>query len=422
MGTDSPEKPVAKAEHLECENHPTVGSELDGIDSKTAQRRLVRVARAFRMLAACTQAMLTGSDELWLLQRLCCIIVKTGGYGLAWVGYAQFDEAKTVKPVAQAGEGQDYVRDIKVSWADNEYGRGPTGLAIRTGEPYVTRDIAIDPDFEPWRDTAGEFGYTSSIAIPLYCESAVLGALNVYSGEPDAFDAEEVALLEELAGDMSFGIASIRNRLERQVTEEELRLSWAKLRRTLQGTVRAMAAVTELRDPYTAGHQQRVSELAGAIAGEMGFSEDEVEGVRIAGVVHDIGKVYVPIQILAKPGSLSTVEYNLVKVHSEAGYDILKNVEFPWPIAEIVLQHHERMNGTGYPNGVGGSEILCGSRIIAVADTVEAMSNFRPYRPAHGIVKALEEVLSNSGTLYDPVPAQACARLFKEKGFRLAQN
>lgn len=422
MGTDSPERPIYKADRTCCECHDVPRDEPDGTDFMVVHRRLVKTTRAFRMLARCTQAMLSAGDESSLLQKLCCIIVRSGGYTLAWVGYAQFDETKTVLPVAQAGEGEEYVRNVQVSWGDNELGRGPTGLAVRTGESYVTRYIGDDPCFGPWRETARKFGYASSIAIPLYCEGAVLGALNVYSKEPDSFDAEEVSLLEDLAGNMSFGIASIRMRLERQVAEEELRLSWAELARTLQGTVRAMAAVTEIRDPYTAGHQQRVSELAGAMATEMGLSEDEAEGIRVAGLLHDVGKVYVPIQILSKPGALSTVEYDLVKVHSEAGYDILKNVDFPWPIAETVLQHHERIDGSGYPNSLVGAGTLVSAKIIAVADTVEAMSNFRPYRPAPGIQSALEEVLSKSGTLYDPGAAQACARLFDKSGFRLPQT
>lgn len=401
----------------ECGCRDITGTGPDEADFMVVHRRLARTTRAFRMLACCTQAMLSANDELSLLQKLCCIIVRSGGYALAWVGYAEFDESKTVRPVAQAGEGEEYVGSITVTWDDSELGRGPTGLAVRTGESHVARYLSDHPGFGPWRDAARKCGFSSSIAIPLYCEDAVLGTLNVYSKEPDSFDTDEVSLLEELAGNISFGIAAIRMRLERQVAEEELRVSWATLARTLQGTVRAMAAVTEIRDPYTAGHQQRVSELAGAIAGELGLSADDTEGLRIAGLLHDVGKVYVPIQILAKPGSLSTAEFNLVKVHAEAGYDILRNVEFPWPIAETVLQHHERLNGSGYPNSLAGAEILTSARIIAVADTVEAMSNFRPYRPAFGIEAALNEVLSESSTLYDPACAQACARLFELRGF-----
>lgn len=385
--------------------------------------RLVKVNRAFRMLAGCTQDLLRAADEKSLLQEICRTIVSVGGYSLAWVGYAEFDDEKTVRPVAWAGAGADeYLSTLRLSWADNVLGEGPTGTAIRTGERAVNRNLSSDPKYAPWRDKAARFGYEASIAIPLYCDMEILGALNVYSREGDAFDDEEMRLLEELAGDMAYGISSIRIRADRQVAEEELLLSWARLTRTLQGVIRAMGAVTELRDPYTAGHQQRVSELAEAIAREMGLPEQDVEGVRTAGIVHDVGKVYVPIQILSKPGILTPIEYNLVKVHSEAGYDILKNVEFPWPTALTVLQHHERMDGSGYPGGLRGDQIIVPARIIAVADTVEAMSNFRPYRPAPGLDKALQEILSRDGEVYDRGPADACARLFNEKGFRFANQ
>ncbi|MGE5579369.1 MAG: HD domain-containing phosphohydrolase [Bacillota bacterium] len=416
MNKDSPGAQIRRPDRAPCDCQNIIDRMPGETDFMVLHRRLIKTSRAFRMLACCTQAMLSAGDEISLLERLCCIIVRSG-YSLAWVGYAEFDEEKSIRLVAMAGEGEDYARSVKVSWGDNPYGQGPTGFAIRTGESHVARYLNTEPGYSPWREAAERYGYASSIAIPLYCEGAVLGALNVYSKEPDAFDPEEVSLLEDLANDISFGIASIRLRLETQFAEEELRLSWAKLARTLQGTVRAMAAVTEIRDPYTAGHQQRVSELAGAIAVELGLTADEAEGIRIAGLLHDVGKVYVPIQILAKPGSLSPAEFNLVKAHSEAGYEILRNVDFPWPIAETVLQHHERIDGSGYPHSVDGAGILVGAKIIAVADTVEAMSNFRPYRPAFGIEAALNEVLHRSRHLYDPCCAKACADLFQSGRF-----
>lgn len=392
-------------------------------DCGATQRRLIKVNRAFRMLADCTQNLLRATDEKSLLQEICRTIVSAGGYSLAWVGYAEFDEAKSVRPVAWAGTGaEEYVRTLSLTWGEGPLSFGPTGTAVRTGERTISRDLSRDPRYSPWREKAGRFGHESSIAIPLYCDTEILGALNVYSRDQDSFDDEEISLLEELAGDMAYGISSIRVRAERQTAEEELLLSWAKLRKTLQGVVRSMGAITELRDPYTAGHQIRVAELAEAIAREMGLPEQEVEGIKTAGIVHDVGKVYVPIQILSKPGSLTTIEYNLVKVHAEAGFDILKSVEFPWPVAQTVLEHHERMDGSGYPGRLKGDEIIVPARIIAVADTVEAMSNFRPYRPAPGIDKALEEVLSGSKSLYDPEPAIACARLFTEKGFQFVNH
>ena len=212
MGTDAPERAEDTAgDWSNCSCHRDAVDEPTEQDFRIVHQRLVKTTRSFRMAASCTQAMLSAGDEMSLLQKLCRIIVKTGGYTLAWVGYAEFDDAKTVRPVAYAGAGENYVRDIRISWGDNDYGRGPTGLAVRSGESYVARYIEDDPEFAPWRERAKRFGYASSIAIPLYCEGAVLGALNIYSGEADSFDVEEVALLERLARHIAFGI-DIRTR------------------------------------------------------------------------------------------------------------------------------------------------------------------------------------------------------------------
>jgi putative nucleotidyltransferase with HDIG domain len=186
----------------------------------------------------------------------------------------------------------------------------------------------------------------------------------------------------------------------------------------MEGTIQAMALVTEMRDPYTAGHQRRVATLSSAIAMEMGLSGEEIDGIYLAGVVHDIGKIYVPAEILSKPGRLTEIEFHLIKVHPQVGFDILKTIEFPWPIAQIVLQHHEKMNGSGYPSGISGGDILLGARILSVADVVEAISSHRPYRPALGVEKALREISSNRGTLFDAHVVDACIRLFIEKGFQ----
>ncbi|UCG79942.1 MAG: HD-GYP domain-containing protein, partial [Desulfobacterales bacterium] len=175
----------------------------------------------------------------------------------------------------------------------------------------------------------------------------------------------------------------------------------------------------ETRDPYTAGHQQRVAELARAIATELGISEDRIQGIRLAGVIHDIGKISVPGEILSKPGKISENELGIIKDHSQVGHDILKPVDFPWPIAQIVQQHHEKMDGSGYPGGVSGENILLEARILTVADVVEAMASHRPYRAALGIDVALSEISKGRGTLYDPKVVDACLRLFKDKGYQL---
>jgi putative nucleotidyltransferase with HDIG domain len=210
---------------------------------------------------------------------------------------------------------------------------------------------------------------------------------------------------------------TVRDITERKQTEAELKEASEKLRRAMEGTIHAMALTAELRDPYTAGHQQRVAKLACAIAQKMDFSEEQIDGMRVAGSLHDIGKIYVPAEILSKPGYLRKNEMNLIKDHSEVGYDLLKTIEFSWPVAQTVLQHHERIDGSGYPKGISGEEILLEARIIGVADVIEAMSSHRPYRPAFSIEKALLEILRNKGVLYDSNVVDICLKLFAEEQF-----
>lgn len=206
---------------------------------------------------------------------------------------------------------------------------------------------------------------------------------------------------------------------ERKRAKEERRRSTDKLVRAMEATIEAMALTVEMRDPYTAGHQRRVTVLAVALAKELDLSEAEINGIRVAGIVHDIGKIQIPAEILSKPGRLTELEFSLIKNHPSAGHEILKSVEFPWPVAQIVLQHHERMDGSGYPSGMSGNDILLEARILSVADVVEAMASHRPYRPALGIGQALGEIWKNKGILYDSKVVDACSKLFCEKDFEL---
>jgi response regulator RpfG family c-di-GMP phosphodiesterase len=224
-------------------------------------------------------------------------------------------------------------------------------------------------------------------------------------------------------------IAEFIARLKRVLTEregkrallkalEELRVNLDKYQHAMEGFVQAISVTVEMRDPYTAGHQQRVADLACAIATKMGLSADEIYGLRMASVIHDLGKITVPDSILSKPGRLSNLEYELIKNHVQAGYDILKQIEFPWPLAETILQHHERMDGSGYPQGLKNGNILRPAKILAVADVFETMASHRPYRPSLGLEKALEELRNNSGILYDKEVVATCIRLIMEKAFR----
>ena len=206
---------------------------------------------------------------------------------------------------------------------------------------------------------------------------------------------------------------------EQKQAEDELRNNMKQMRKNLDGTIKAIARTVETRDAYTAGHQRRTTEMAGAIAFEMGQSKEVIEAIRMAGAIHDLGKISVPAEILSKPGKISESEFTLIKQHPQAGYEILKGIDFKWPVADIVLQHHEKLNGSGYPNGLKGEEILLEAKIIGVADVIEAMASHRPYRPALGLDDAFEEITMNRGILYDPEVVDASIDLFTRKGFQL---
>jgi putative nucleotidyltransferase with HDIG domain len=216
-------------------------------------------------------------------------------------------------------------------------------------------------------------------------------------------------------------LASLRDITDRKRMQQRLQLSLDNLKEVMDGTIRAMAIAVEMRDPYTSGHQHRVAQLAQAIAEELSLPADDVEGVYMASSIHDIGKISLPAEILSKPIQLTEIERKMIQAHSKVGYDILNRINFSWPIAQIVLQHHERLDGSGYPHGLGGNEILLEARIVGVADVVETMASHRPYRPSIGLDKALEEIFKNKGRLYDEKAVVACLLLFNEKGFEFPE-
>lgn len=509
--------------------------------------KLQRLNRSLRTISRGNEALVRAADELDLLNEICRILVETGGYQMAWVGYAETDQARTVRPVAHAGHEEGFLQTVPTNWADEPQGRGPTGTAIFRRQTVTSGDLRSNPDFAPWLDEALKRGYASVIALPLVDGEEFYGALSIYAAEPNAFDTHEVVLLSELADDLAFGIHMLRIRTEREVAVRDLAASetrfqelfehapagylllrlgdgviiqvneaairilgyqraelvdsslialfpvgangldraesllrhfsegaqlkdqelqvrhkngetiWIsltaqpvfdeagrvvecrasildiskrkeaeqgrqqlteRLQRSLVQTIQAIATTIEKRDPYTAGHQQRVAELAVAIAREMGLDEQCIEGLRLGAMIHDIGKIYVPAELLNRPGELDELESRFIRTHPEVGYEIIKGVDFPWPVAEMVVQHHERLDGSGYPKNLRGDEIILEARIIAVADVVEAITNHRPYRPALQLEKAIQELREHQGGRYDPAVVTACLRLFQEKGFQ----
>jgi putative nucleotidyltransferase with HDIG domain len=260
----------------------------------------------------------------------------------------------------------------------------------------------------------------SAIGDPLLAESML--QLGVYDYIIKPMDRNGILISVANAfrrRDLEITNRSYRRNLEQMVDErtDSLQRSMKKLENAMDGIVRAIAHTIETRDPYTAGHQRRVADLAVAIAETVGFEKDKIEAVRVAASIHDLGKISVPAEILSKPSRLTVNEFNLIKEHPQVGYDILKDIEFPWEIATMVYQHHEKLDGSGYPLGVSGDDILPESRVLTVADIVEAMASHRPYRPGLGMDVALGEIDKNKGKFYDPEVSAACHALFNEKRF-----
>ena len=357
------------------------------------------------------ESLLRVKSEPELFQQICESLATVVNFKLVTINLLDKDRYE-IKPVAYAGGADGFLPLCSFTWDELAEGRSPVGTAITTGAPCVVNDTEDDPSYAPWRSEALKRGFNSIAALPLVSNGEVMGSLDVYSGEKEAFGPEEIEFLMEAAGDITVALKSLR-------LEKELETSLASMKKVLGETVEAIAYMSEMRDPYTAGHQRRVAKLASAVAREMGMAEEQVEGIRVSGFLHDVGKIVVPAEILSKPGRINEAELSLIRTHSSVGYEILKLLEFPWPVAKAVLQHHERRDGSGYPGGLTAEVLTVEAEILAVSDVVESMASRRPYREALGIDKALEEISEKKGTLYNPQVVDACLRLFRDKGFQL---
>lgn len=378
----------------------------DATERKRSEGALRLANRSLSMLSELNLALVKATSEPAFLKRVSQIIVDVGGYNLATVDYAEHDPEKTITPMAWSGSKRRRYWAKAMTWADTEAGQIPAAWAIRSGTVQCCPDIATADVSEAWRESALSHGYAANFAFPLTHVGGVFGALSIYAPEAGVCDETEILILQGLADALAYGIDVLRTRSEH---EQHTTI----LQHALEQSIQTISETLAARDPYTAGHQQKVSRLAVAIAQEMGLPEDRVHGIHLAAIIHDLGKIRIPAEILSKPGKLNDLEYMLIKTHPQAGYDILKDVKFPWPIAEIVLQHHERMDGSGYPRGLKGDAILLEARVIAVADLIDAMSSHRPYRPARGIKAAMAELKRTRGKLYDTDVVDACLQLHR---------
>jgi putative nucleotidyltransferase with HDIG domain len=359
----------------------------------------------WRAVLAATAAFARSDNEDRLLGEVCDAAVKAGGFLLAWYGRVLHNGEFKLHSIAASGPAVDYLEEFKVSWPHEVAPGSPAGLAVATTKPVFTRDTLVDPAFAEWRAHAAQFRIRSLVSFPVVVHGQVDGVFTIYSDRPDVFDDTAVATLSNLADHVGLGLERAR--------------STARLNDALESTIRLLTRGLEARDPYTAGHQAGVSALAEQIARHLGLTDFEVQEVRMAGLVHDVGKIGVPTELLTKPGVLRATETALIQDHAAIGEEVLSTIDFPWPLAHIVGQHHERLDGSGYPRGLKGEDIGRAARIIAVADVTEAMGRSRPYRKGVGLKKTISHLQAQKGILFDPDVVDACVAVLSDSSFRL---
>jgi len=331
-------------------------------------------------------------------------------YGEAWLP-AEDGTHVAISPACYIGDDRLWAFRTVSEHCTFAQGVGLPGRILASKQPLWINDVTQDPTYVR-ASSAKDAGLRAGFGIPIITRKGLVAILVFYKSELCSEDRELIKLANSAAVQLGWLLLC-------KQTEDELRHSQRMLQQAVSGSVSALATTLEMRDPYTAGHARRVAELAVAIAGAMDFSQEQADGVRMAGYLHDIGKIVVPAEILAKPGKINEYEFGIIKTHAVAGYEILRRIEFPWPIADAAFVHHERLDGSGYPRGIKEPEMLIEAKILAVADTVESMVSHRPYRPALGIQKALEQIEQNKGKLYDRRVADVCAELFRTGRFSL---
>ncbi len=382
----------------------------DVTENKEMRANVERSIQTRKALLRAQNILLNANNEDDMWHDVLNALVEEQDYPLAWIGTPALDGSFAITPLAASGTAVSYLDDITVRWSDDACGQGPTGHAYRSQSIEVATADKDALTTAPWFEKAKKEGFGSVAAVPIMSGTDVAFVLSVYSLEVDGFDDFETNFLTELAGVLSITIQSIRAMQESGRMHQEL--GSAAL-----GAINAIAATIEKRDPYTAGHQDRVSELAVAIAKKLHWEPFRIEGLRLGAIIHDIGKISAPAEILNRPGKLSDAEFEIVKAHPVTGAEIISHAHFPWPIQEMIIQHHERIDGSGYPLGLTGADIIEEAKVIAVADVVEAITAHRPYRPALGLEAGIAELQRGKGTAYDPDIVDICVELITENDF-----
>ena len=394
---------------------------IDVTNEKLAQLAFERSNQLLKSLVAAIRAMMRYQDKQGIADGVTRALVEEGKYAMAWIGEVPKHPYMPIKLVSKWGDTYDYAENIIITWDNTETGEGPTGRAIKLGKAQIISDINVEISYHNWRQLAQKSGFRSLASVPLFQSGRVTAVLNLYSHQPNAFDGEEIYYLEVLAADLSRTLITIESLSEYERIDRERLAAISRSQEALLEAVGALSETIEVRDPYTAGHQRRVAWLAVEIGKKLELNEDRLEALHIAGILHDIGKISIPAEILSKPGRLNHIEFELIKQHPKVGEEILKKVSFDWPIAIIVGQHHERIDGTGYPRGLTGGEILQESRILAVADVMEAMISHRPYRPGLSLQQACLELENGINTKYDGNAVKACIEIMKAGGYNFLQ-
>jgi PAS domain S-box-containing protein len=384
------------------------------------EHRLATKRWALSAYAGAAAALWQKHSPETLLEAICQAITRESVYVLAWVGIAENGPGKPIRVAAASGSALGYLDGLKLSWAeDGPAGHGATAVSIRSRQLQMVEDTETSLVYAPWAERARPFGIRSALSIPFASNGGANGALVVYSARPNAFEPVAIEVFQHLAEEIGHGLHGIDQERMLLAEREQLAKAERQLTEALSAMVAPIVTAMEMRDPYTSGHQSRVADIACAIATELGWSEGRIQGLRVASVVHDIGKISIPAEVLTKPTKLTKAEREMINGHPETAYTILKDIPFAWPIAEIVRQHHEKLDGSGYPFGLKGDAILPESRVLTVADIVEAMSSFRPYRPPIPMDIVLKEIENEAETRLDPEVVRVCIALFREKRFVL---
>lgn len=383
----------------------------DFIERQLAEHEAASRNWALSAIHRATVAAMDADSELDLMNANCVGIASEGA--TTFIALANDDEEHSLTIVSAQGPGAAFVKELDLSWADVPKGQVLAARAIRTGTTQIVHNAR---DSERLAPLAATIGVESVMAVPLQDGDRVLGAIAIFSPVPGVFGAFEQGLFEDVARQLVLGMRVRREKLVFREQVERNRRQEEHVRLALEQTVAAIAATIEYRDPYTAGHERSVAELSEKVARELGMPSDVCHGLFLAGLLHDVGKIKVPVEILCSPGRLNELEYGLIQMHAEVGYEILRGIEFPWPVADIARQHHERIDGSGYPQHLRGPEIILEAQIVACADIVDSMCSHRPYRAGLGLERALDELRTLRGVKLDAGVVDATLHVMQQAG------